>query len=57
MLDVEHAYSLFIALRQKRPVVGVQTTAPQMHSSLLAVLPSVSEQTETLAQRLAEDIQ
>ena len=36
---------------QKRPVVGVQAAAPQMHTSLLAVVPSVSEQRGPVAQR------
>ena len=48
MVDVEHR---FIALRQKRPVVGVQAVAPQMHPALLAVVPSVSEQSGPVAQR------
>ena len=48
MADVEH---WFIALRQKRPVVGVQAAAPQMHPALLAVVPSVSEQSGPVAQR------
>tara|TARA_B100000780_G_C20826157_1_gene328256 strand:+ start:198 stop:395 length:198 start_codon:yes stop_codon:yes gene_type:complete len=48
MTDVEQA---FIALRQKRPVVGVQAAPPQMQSALLAVVPSVSVQSGPVAQR------
>ena len=40
-----------VALRQKRPVVGVQATPPQMQPSLLAVVPSVSVQSGSMAQR------
>ena len=36
---------------QKRPVVGVHAAAPQMHPALLAVVPSVSEQSGPVAQR------
>ena len=39
--DVEH---WFTALRQKRPVMAVQAAVPQMHSALLAVVPSIIEQ-------------
>ena len=40
-------------LWQKRPVVGVHATAPQMHPALLALAvdPSVSEQRGAVAQR------
>ena len=40
-----------VALRQKRPVVGVQAAAPQTHATLLAVVPSVSVQSGSMAQR------
>jgi hypothetical protein len=36
---------------QKRPFVGVQAAAPQMHPALLAVLPSVSVQRALWTQR------
>ena len=36
---------------QKRPVVGVQAAAPQMHTSPLAVVPSVSKHRGPVAQR------
>ena len=36
---------------QKRPDVGVHAAVPQMHSALLAVVPSVSEQSGPVAQR------
>ena len=36
---------------QKRPVVGLQAAAPQMQPALLAVVPSVSEQSGPVAQR------
>ena len=50
MVDVEH---WLVALRQKRPVVGVQATCapPQMQPALLAVVPSVSVQSGPVAQR------
>ena len=38
------AEHLLIDEVQKSPVVVVQAAAPQMHTSLLAVVPSVSEQ-------------
>ena len=48
---VEDEHWLYV-LWQKRPVVvGVHTAAPQTHSALLAVVPSVSEQSGPVAQR------
>ena len=46
----ENEHWLYV-LWQKRPVVGVHATAPQMHPALLAVEPSVFEQSGPLAQR------
>ena len=41
---------------QKRPVViGVQAAAPQMHPSLLAVVPSVFKQRGAVAQRQGKE--
>ena len=54
MGDLEHA---LIALRQKRPVVGVQAAAPQMHPALLAVVPSVSEQVCVAEHLLRDEVQ
>jgi hypothetical protein len=51
--DVEH---WFTALRQKRPVMAVQAAVPQMHSALLAVVPSVIEQRGPWALALQVDV-
>ena len=40
---------------QKRPVVGVHAAPPQMHPALLAVVPSIFEQSGPAAQRQVEE--
>ena len=41
---------------QKRPVVGVQVEAPQVHAPVFSVMPSVLEQSGPEAQRHLKDL-
>jgi hypothetical protein len=54
MVEEEHWLN---ALWQKRPVVGVQAVAPQIHPALFSVVPSVSEHNGPVEQTLTEESQ